>query len=357
MGYATLKKLRHRASESQVSLQEVWEMVAYRRKDFGFTANQVTALRTFAQQYSPQAYEEMLAIKHIQVLCADDQQYPSSLRQTPDCPEVLFFKGPPDFWESLPIAIVGTRNMTFYGRQVTTKLTAELIHSGATIISGFMSGVDITAHQVCCEKQGKSVGVLGFGFDYFFPVEHEQFAREFLAQGNTLITEFPPMVAPLRRNFPLRNRIVAGMSCATVVIEAGLKSGTFITAQYANDYSRTICAVPGSIFSQYSEGTRSLLNLGAKLVASASDILEEVTDQTNTLAEAKMIKDTESAVSPRLQDAKQAAVYSALTQEYLSLNDLHQRLQYPVQEIAVAVSHLEISGYIERSGEHWGVKR
>lgn len=198
------------------------------------------------------------------------------LNQIPDPPKVLHCLGRlPDPNEKC-IAVVGTRQITPYGIEATQKITKELVEAGYTIVSGFMYGVDAWAHKVALDCHGKTIGVLGFGFDHMYPQSHAALARQMLASGNTLLTEYPLTQGPTRYTFPRRNRIVAGMCWGTVVIEAGVASGSKITARLASEYGRSVFAVPGPIDSPFSEGTKELVNLGAKLVTSAADIIEDM---------------------------------------------------------------------------------
>lgn len=174
------------------------------------------------------------------------------------------------------IAVVGTRHVTDYGRKVTYSLARDLATAGFTIVSGFMYGVDAIAHGAAIDAGGKTIGVLGFGFDYMYPKSHASLAKRMLETGNTLVTEFEPEVPAMPQNFPRRNRIVSGLCLGVVVTEAAKNSGSMITARLAVEQGREVFAVPGPIDSLYSEGTKELINLGAKLVTNVSDIVDEL---------------------------------------------------------------------------------
>ncbi len=276
IGRQTIRSLRKVITDQKLSWQLLWSGKEQIYDRVGLTQPQQAELTKFQRKFSPASYLEFLAERKIAVLTDVDTQYPPLLRQVYDPPLVLFVKGPVERLTELPVAVVGTRHPSIYGKLATEKLTTELVFAGATIISGFMYGVDLFAHQTAVKCGGYSVGVLGFGFDHFFPRVAAQFKEEFLAAGNTLMTEFLPEVPPLAGNFPVRNRIVAGLSLATVVVEAAAKSGSLITAQCALEAGRFVGAVPGPITSEVSDGTRNLLNQGAEFVGSAADILEEL---------------------------------------------------------------------------------
>ena len=211
------------------------------------------------------------------ILYIGSKQYPALLRQIPDPPQKLYRVGPlPD--PTLPtIAVVGTRHVTDYGKQVTWELTTQLVRFGFVIVSGFMYGVDAVAHEACIEAGGKTIAVLGYGLEApFFPSSHALLARKVLASGGCLLSEFEPHQGARPQNFPKRNRIVSGLSLGVLVTEAAIKSGSLITARLAGEQGRELFAVPGPMNSPYSEGTKILVNMGAKLVTNIDDIVEEL---------------------------------------------------------------------------------
>jgi DNA processing protein len=238
----------------------------------GISAALANDISVYRYKYHPQEIKQFCVREKVHLIPS-----PPLLSEIPDPPIVLYIRGEmPDF--SRPaIAIVGTRNVTDYGVEVTKKLTTGLVAAGYTIISGFMYGVDTVAHGATLHAGGKTIAVLGYGLGVpFFPRSHEKFAREIEARGSCLLTEFPPWQTALPQNFPKRNRIVSGLSLGVVVTEAAVKSGSLITARLAVDQGREVFAVSGPIGSVYSEGTKELVNLGAKLVTNVSDIVEEL---------------------------------------------------------------------------------
>lgn len=204
-------------------------------------------------------------------------RYPYLLTQIDDPPKELYIQGElPD--DKLPkLAIVGTRQITPYGVKVTKYFTKALVEKGFVIVSGFMYGVDRVAHETAMACGGKTIGVLGFGFDYMYPQNQKNLAAAMIASGNCLVTEYPPNTPPKPANFPKRNRIVSGMCLGILVTEAKPKSGSKITARLASEQGREVFAVPANIGSPFGEGTKELVNLGAKLVTRVEDILEELT--------------------------------------------------------------------------------
>lgn len=229
-------------------------------------------ISTHRYRHHPKEIEQFCTKEKVNVIAP-----PPLLLEIPDPPIVLYVKGELPQLSQPAIAIVGTRNVTDYGKGVTEKLTRELVAAGYTIVSGFMYGVDTVAHTTALRAGGKTIAVLGYGLGVpFFPRTHERFARDVIASGSCLLTEFPPWQIAAPQNFPKRNRIVSGLSLGVVVTEAAPKSGSLITAKLAIDQGRDVFAVPGPVGSVYSEGTKELVNLGAKLVTNVHDILEEI---------------------------------------------------------------------------------
>jgi len=214
--------------------------------------------------------------KDIRIVTFWEKEYPSLLKQTSDFPVLLFVKGNLEALNSRLLAVVGTRKMSKYGAWATKKITKELVLASFGIVSGFMYGVDITAHLEAVKSGGITVAVLGFGFNYMYPRRHREYVNTILKSGGCFVSEFLPNTKPSRENFPLRNRIVAGMSEAVIVVEAGKKSGTHITAECAIDEGREVFAVSGPINNPYCEGTKWLINQGAVMISSGEDVVKEL---------------------------------------------------------------------------------
>ncbi len=206
----------------------------------------------------------------------NDPEYPPRLKEVDDSPPVLYVKGKllPD--DERSVAVVGTRKVTAYGREVTHRLSRDLAEAGVVIVSGLASGVDGIAHRAALEAGRRTIAVLGSGVDNTYPREHTRLAEQISSIG-AVISEHPIGTKPRAEHFPRRNRILSGMTLGTLVIEAGESSGALITARHALDQNREVFAVPGSILSPNSRGTNGLIQrLEAKLVHSHEDILEEL---------------------------------------------------------------------------------
>jgi DNA processing protein len=204
-----------------------------------------------------------------------DGRYPALLACTSDMPPVLWASGTLAVLEGPAVAIVGSRVATPYAIQVARRLAAELADRGVVVVSGLARGVDSAAHEGCLEGGGATIAVLGSGVDRIYPVEHLGLSRRIAAKG-VLISELGPGAPPLAEHFPLRNRIISGISLGTVVVEASEKSGSLITAGCAMRQGRDVMAVPGNILSGRNRGSHGLLKDGAKIVETADDILDEL---------------------------------------------------------------------------------
>ena len=212
------------------------------------------------------------------ILVYDDENYPENLRQIDSPPYVLYVKGKVIDWDRhLLISVIGTRKCTQYGVDATRKITGELAEHGVVIVSGLARGLDAVATAEALKYNSYSVGVLGCAIDKIYPLENRAL-YDAVEKTGILVSEYPPGSNPGKGAFPLRNRIIAGLSSGLLVVEAPLKSGTNITVNYAYDYSRDVFAVPGSIFERNSDGTNRLLKGSAKATVCAEDILEEYPD-------------------------------------------------------------------------------
>jgi len=258
-----------------ISAAEAWSRKRrWKAESESLSDEQQESWSDFRKQWTPAEYWESLLSQGIEIL--GQEQFPELLREIDDPPLLLFAKGNRECLRPAHVAVVGSRTPTRYGQWATQKIVAQLIQHDVSIVSGFMVGIDYQSHQVAVSVGGRSIGVLGFGFGEMYPSHLRRAAAEFLEAGNLFVTEYPPGLPPSKWQFPERNRVVAGLSAATLVVEARENSGSLITAQCAVDAGRVVGAVPGAIDNVYSQGTHLLLRQGALLVTSGEDILEEL---------------------------------------------------------------------------------
>lgn len=218
------------------------------------------------------------------LLTWDDERYPSLLRRIPSPPAALFVEGKPDLLWLPQLAVIGSRNPTAGGLEHARQFSAELVRNGMAITSGLAAGIDSAAHQAALESGGMTIAVCGTGLDIVYPSSSKQLADR-IAQSGVLVTEFPTSTPPKRSHFPSRNRIISGLSLGVLVVEAGLNSGTLITARQAGEQGREVFALPGSLHNPLVKGCHRLIREGARLVESVQDILSEVAPMAGQLAQ------------------------------------------------------------------------
>jgi len=256
------------------SLENAWEAEFDEFKQTGWDEQIISEFLEWREKVDEEKICKVLEHEKITCITKDDANYPKLLKEIYDPPFCLFIKGElkqTDF----TLAVVGPRRFTNYGKQVTDEIVMPLANQGITIVSGLAYGIDGIAHEATLKANGYTVAVLGSGIDekHVFPTEHRGLAREIVAKGGAIISEYPPGTVPTKYTFPRRNRIVAGMSLGTLVIEAAEESGALITAQCTLDNGRELFAVPQNITSLTSVGVNNLIKNGAHPVTSADDIL------------------------------------------------------------------------------------
>lgn len=280
----------------------------------------------------------------VRLLTLADKDYPANLRKISDPPFLLYVHGNLQPRDDLALAIVGSRKMTSYGADVIKSLVPDLTAGGLTIVSGLAFGVDYLAHKVALEAGGRVIAVLASGVDIITPRTNEGLAEEIVKSGRgAVVSEFPLGTEPKDYYFPFRNRVISGLSKATLVIEAAEQSGTFHTVRAALDQGRGVFAVPGPIFNPLSRGPLKLIRDGAKPVASAQDILEELADgDINAMAAAR-----ESLPENELESAMMEALESGEKQ----LDQLVEGLKKNPAEILSALTGLELKGMVKNIGD------
>lgn len=270
-----------------------------------------------------------------------DQHYPRRLRQCSDAPILLYSKGNFDPNPVRSVAVVGTRNATEYGRSVCEELIASFQDNTIQVVSGMAYGIDICAHQACVRSGISTIGVLGHGLDRIYPQVHRRTAEQMFDQGG-LLTEFLPGTKPDKENFPMRNRIVAGMCDATIVIESKTTGGSLITAELANDYNRDVFAFPGNVGQIFSAGCNSLIQQNkAQLIVSGAEFLkymswEKVGNETSSVQQDLFIE----------LDLEERKVVDQLITGPKHIDVLSMELQTPVSKISVLLFTLELKGFI-----------
>lgn len=280
------------------------------------------------------------------VVIQTDDEYPPLLRQIYDPPLVLYIKGALLSKDKNAVAMVGSRMTTHYGVEVTRKLAYQLAYLGVTVVSGGARGIDSAAHQGALSAKGRTVAVLGTGINLVFPPENAEL-YERIATNGAVLTQFPFNRPGDKQTFPIRNRLVAGMTLGTVVVEANLTSGALITANFANEYGRQVFAVPGRIDSPRSKGCHNLIKNGAKLCEGAEDILSEFEDPFPPSNKPPSAAEPGVLAALELSENEQK-VYDALSSEEISIDDAIRKSGLPPSAVSVALLSLEIKRLVRQ---------
>lgn len=295
-----------------------------------------------------------IAEHDVTLLTLDDDNYPPLLRNIHDPPFLLYVRGEILPQDQRAIGIVGSRRCTHYGREAARKLSFQLAHAGLTVISGLARGIDTAAHEAALAAEGRTIAVLGSGVGNVYPPENQALADRIIANGNgAVISEFPVLYVPDRQSFPLRNRIVSGMSEGLLVAEAPTRSGSLITANQALEQGRSVYAVPGPIDRDTSSGCNHLIQQGAKLVIHSGDILEDLDallppeprqaglnfDHENESEEPKI----GLQLSP-----EERAVLSATDPSETQIETITERCQLPGHTVSVVLLQLEMKRLVKQ---------
>lgn len=290
----------------------------------------VSSLKTLAEKEIERA--EKLEIK---ILFIKDDEYPKELKAIPYPPPFIYVRG---FLPDIPkISLVGSRKPTSYGKEVASHFTTELSLAGVCPVSGLARGIDTIVHKTCVNLNKPTIAILGSGLDIIYPPENEKLSKEIVEKGGALISEFPFGTKPKRENFPRRNRIISGISSGLIIIEAGEKSGTLITAKWAQDQGKDVFAIPGNIFSDQSKGTHLLLKEGAIPVTHPREVLEYLGINTELSKKEK----AESHLSP-----EEIKILEVLSSYPLSLEELAQKTDLPISKLLTILTELEVKNLI-----------
>jgi len=274
------------------------------------------------------------------IVIQTDENYPELLKQIYDPPIVLYVKGGLTAKDKNAVAVVGSRMTTHYGMETARKLAFQLAYIGVTVVSGGARGIDSAAHQGALHSKGRTIAVLGTGINIVFPAENAELFERIAAQG-AVVTQFPFNRKADKQSFPIRNRLVAGMTLGTVVVEANLTSGALITARMAADNGRQVFAMPGRIDSPRSKGCHELIKNGAKLCEGAEDILCEFEYLFPANNRPSVLKDDSNLPALSLSE-NETAVYDLIDKEEAGIDDLIRRSGLPASAVSVALLGLEM---------------
>jgi len=285
-------------------------------------------------------YEDILN-RGIQVLTLPDEGYPALLKEIDQSPPVIYLRGSLTPADEFAVAMVGTRRVTAYGQQVTRDISTYLAGHGLTIVSGMARGVDALAHQHALQAGGRTIAVLGCGVDVVYPPEHRQLAEAIIENG-ALVSDYPPGTQPEGINFPPRNRIISGLSLATIVVEAGERSGALITADFALEQGRDVFAVPGNVFSPASRGTNRLIQKGAYAMVSPQDVLD--------VLDLSQVEDYKDARQVLPADTTEAKILQVMDFEPIHIDEICHAVDLPVEKVSATLTLMELKGMVQHVG-------
>ena len=323
-------------------LDKAWEASPSELRAAGIEERPAREIVAARSRISPDAEIERLTQSGVKALTWNDPDYPSRLKEIPDPPPVLYYKGTLLPSDERSVAVVGTRGPTTYGREAAAALVADLSRIGITITSGLARGIDGIAHRVALDNGGRTIAVLANGLDIVYPREHTQLFQRIQTQG-AVVSEHPLGVRPDSRSFPRRNRLISGMSLGVLVIEAPESSGARWTVYHALEQDREVFCVPGSIFAPTSQFTNRMIQEGAKLVSNYTDVLEEL----NVTAVAHQYE------MPLLQDSDdqaESALLQHLDLEPLHIDDIRRNAGLPITSVSSMLTMLELKGKVKQVG-------
>lgn len=323
------------------SLQDAWKAPEGKLKQAGLDSRSIDTLVLLRPKISLDAEMEKLERYKVKVLIYEDTSYPARLKEIYDYPPVLYVRGNLPSQDEPSLAIVGTRRPTIYGRQVTEEVVTDLVQSGITIVSGLARGIDSVAHRAALDAGGETIAVFASGLDIVYPAENAKLAQAIMEHG-ALISEYPLGVKPRAENFPLRNRIMSGLSLGVLVVEAGERSGALITAFQALEQNREVFAIPGSILSPASKGTNHLIQEGARLVRNCADILEDL--NLTMVTQQLEIKEFSPA------SEAESLILKQLTPEPSYIDEICRRSGLTMPEVSSTLAMLELKGVAKQVG-------
>lgn len=323
------------------SAEAAWNASPEALLDSGLSSKIVESFQRVRKGVSLEQISERIQSLGVQVLTWDDENYPRHLKEIDQPPPVLYVRGslsPEDDWA---VAIVGTRKVTAYGRQVAEEVATALAHNGVTIVSGMARGIDSIAHQAALNTGGRTLAVLGSGVDLIYPPENRKLASQIIEHG-ALVSDYALGTQPDGQNFPPRNRIISGLSLAVIIVEAGVTSGALITASFAAEQGRDVFAVPGNINAPQSQGTNRLISDGAQPLLNPQDVLEALN--------LTMVTEHQAVRVALPTDPVEARLYKLLSHEPMHVDEIRAQANMPIEAVSATLSMMELKGMVRHVG-------
>lgn len=333
------------------TLKKLWEADSKAIEKLKLDAKTRESILEFRAKVEPKVYLDTVYERGIKVVSLLDRDYPANLRQISDAPSVLYYKGSLFPSDDLAVAVVGSRFATVYGRQITENFVIELVNAGLTIVSGLARGIDSFAHKAALDAGGRTIAVLGNGVDLVYPPENKNLSER-IVQNGALVSEFPLGFPSVPSNFPVRNRIISGLSLGVLVTEAAVDSGSLITAGQAAEQGREVFAVPGPVNSKMSEGANNLIKEGVHVATSVDDILG-VLDIERKQRQLETINHKQKTGK---LDKTEKKILDLLDGQSKHIDKIVQESGLRIDKISAALSLMEMKGMIKNYGSGvWGV--
>lgn len=324
------------------SLANAWQANEYELQKIGLDQRAIQTFLETRQEVDLDLAMARVKRAGVSLLTWEMPAYPGYLREIPNPPPLLYYRGDLREQDQWAVAVVGTRRLTSYGRQVTQDLVAGLVQNNITIVSGLARGIDAIAHKTAVELGGRTLAVLGSGLDCIYPAEHRTLAQEITKGQGAIISEYGLGVQPEAKNFPPRNRVISGLSLGVIIVEAGERSGALITTNFALEQNREVFAVPGNINSPVSQGPNRLIQEGAKLVMRVEDVLEEL--NLHMVAERTAVQ----MVLP--ETAEEVALYTQLSAQPVHIDELSRATGLPSSLVSSTLTLMELKGMVQQVG-------
>ncbi|MBN1364336.1 MAG: DNA-processing protein DprA [Syntrophaceae bacterium] len=330
------------------------------KKIQGISGKTALAITNFKGWNKVKEELELLKKKDVNIITYQDELYPRQLLNVYDRPPYIYVRGTLSK-DDINIAIVGSRTASTYGKYTTEKISRELALKGVTVVSGMARGIDSAAHRGAITARGRTIAIMGSGLDVIYPPENKKLFEDIIQNG-AVISEYPMGVPPRSTNFPARNRIISGISYGVVIVEAGEKSGSLITARLALEQGREVFAVPGSIDSAGSRGTNNLIKQGAKLVENTDDILEEILPQIEQTTASKPPSHLISEETVNTQAAGlnkvDKKIFDCISPGKIHIDDLISATGLSSAEILSSLTKMELKGIIQQHpGKFFSLKK
>ncbi len=323
------------------NLELAWNAPADALRAAGLGPKAIEGLIALRRDVDLDKVFESVIAQGIEVILRTEDRYPKWLKEIAQPPPVLYVRGTLSLEDEWAVAIVGTRRMSSYGRQVAESLAAFLAANHVTVVSGMARGVDSVAHDNAIKGGGRTLAVLGCGVDIIYPPEHSRLAERIMANG-ALLSDYAPGTPPDSVNFPPRNRIISGLSQVVVVVEAGDTSGALITAKFAAEQGRDVFAVPGNILAPQSQGTNRLIEQGARPLVKLQDVLDAL--------RIEQVHEVQAARDFKPADEVEAAILKLLGTTPVHIDEICAQAGLPIQKVSATLALMELKGMVQQTG-------